>query len=123
MFPDSSDNIEEFTTSVTSFINKCIDYGISTVTVSTYPNQKPWITYKLLLSRSGTLTRTLRRNSATTCYEPSNRQGIYRTKIESYYAGSDACQMWQGLQTIPDYKGKPSELPSDPKLPDKQHTQ
>jgi hypothetical protein len=43
----------------------------------------------------------------------------YRTKIESYYTGSDARQMWQGLQTITYYKGKHScELPSDVSLTD-----
>ena len=43
-FRDSSDGIEEYTTSVTGFINKCIENVIPTVTVRTYPNQKPWIT-------------------------------------------------------------------------------
>ena len=44
---------------------------------------------------------------------------LTRTKIESYYTGSDANRMWQGLQTITDYKGKNSrELPSDTSLPD-----
>ena len=43
MFQDSSNGIE-YTTSVTSFINKCIDEVVSTVTVRTYPNRKPWIT-------------------------------------------------------------------------------
>ena len=37
MFRDSSDGIEEYPTSVTGFINKCIDYVVSTVTVRTYP--------------------------------------------------------------------------------------
>ena len=44
MFRDSSDGIEEYTTSVIGFINKCIDDVVPTVTVRTYPNQKPWIT-------------------------------------------------------------------------------
>ena len=44
MFRDSSDDIEEYTTSVTGFINKCIEDAVPTVTVHTYPNQKPWIT-------------------------------------------------------------------------------
>ena len=43
MFWDSSDDIEEFTTSVPGFINKYID-DVPTVTVRTYPNQKSWIT-------------------------------------------------------------------------------
>ena len=39
--------------------------------------------------------------------------------IESYYTSSEACRMWQGLQTITDYKGKHrQELPSDTSIPD-----
>jgi hypothetical protein len=41
MFWDSSNGIEEFTTRVTGFINKCIDDVVPMV--HTYPNQKPWI--------------------------------------------------------------------------------
>ena len=41
MFQDSSNVIEEYTTSVIGFINKCIDDVVPTVTVCTYPNQKP----------------------------------------------------------------------------------
>jgi hypothetical protein len=42
--------------------------------------------------------------------------------IESYYTGSEARQMWQGLKMIMDYKEKPSrELPSDASLPDEQN--
>ena len=39
MFQGSSDGIEEYTTSVTGFINKCIDDVMPTVTLCTYPNQ------------------------------------------------------------------------------------
>jgi hypothetical protein len=44
MFRDSSDCIEEYTTSATGFINKCIDDVLPRVTIRTYPKQKPWIT-------------------------------------------------------------------------------
>ena len=44
MFRDFSDGIEEYITSVTGFINKCIDDIVPTVTVRTYPTQKLWIT-------------------------------------------------------------------------------
>ena len=43
-FQDSSNGIEEYTTSVIGFIIKCIDDVVPTVTVRTYPNQNPWIT-------------------------------------------------------------------------------
>jgi hypothetical protein len=60
MFCDSSNGIEEFTVSVTGFINKCINNIVPIVTVRIYPNQKPWIkgnihTELKALSRSGTL--------------------------------------------------------------------
>ena len=41
MFRDSSDGIERYTASVIGFIIKCIDDIIPTVTIRTYPNQKP----------------------------------------------------------------------------------
>ena len=41
MFRDSSDGSEEYTTSVTGFINKCIEGVVSTANVRTCPNQKP----------------------------------------------------------------------------------
>ena len=44
VFRDSSNGIEEYTTSVIGFINKCIDDVVPKVTARTYPNQKPWIT-------------------------------------------------------------------------------
>jgi hypothetical protein len=44
IFRDSSAGIEEYTTAVTGFSNKCIDDVVPTVTVRTYPNQKPRIT-------------------------------------------------------------------------------
>jgi hypothetical protein len=39
-----SNGIVEYTTSVIVFINKCIDDVVPTVTLRTYPNQKPWTT-------------------------------------------------------------------------------
>jgi hypothetical protein len=74
----------EITTSVTGFINKCVDNAVPTLTVHTFPNQKPRITgnihteLKLPLSRRGTLTRTVRRNLAT----PSKNHQTGKVSIE-----------------------------------------
>ena len=43
-FRDSSNGIEEYTTSVTGFINMCIDEVVPKLNVRTDPNQKSWIT-------------------------------------------------------------------------------
>ena len=112
MFRDSSNGIEEYTTSVIGFINKCIDDVVPHSDRTCIPQPKARATastpeaYKK--SRYA-LRRTIKQ---------AKRQ--YRTKIESYYTGSDARRMWQSVQTLTDYKGKHSrELPSDTSLPDK----
>ena len=48
MLRDYFNGIEEYTTSVIGFFNKCIDDIIPIVTARTYPNQKPWITGSIL---------------------------------------------------------------------------
>jgi hypothetical protein len=127
MFRDSSDGIEEYTTSVTGFIDKCIEDVVPTVTVHTYPNQKPWITGNIRTELKGRAAAFKVRDSNPEAYKKcyALRRTIkqakcqYRAKIESHYTGSDARLMWQGLQTITDYNGKHShELPSDTSLPD-----
>ena len=113
MFRDASNCIEEYTTSVICFINKCIYDIIPTVTVRTYPNQKPWITGNIrpeLKTRAATFKE---RDSNPEAYKKSRcalwrtikyAKRHYRTKIECYYTGSDARRMLQGVQTISGYK-------------------
>ena len=126
MFRDSADGIEEYTTSVNGFINKCIDDVVPTVTERTYLNQKPWITSNLRTELKTRAAAFKERDCNLEAYKKSvlrwtikQAKGQYRTKIEMYCTGSDARRTWQGLQTITDYKGKHSrELHSDTSLPD-----
>jgi hypothetical protein len=108
MFWDSFNGIEEYTTSVTGFINKRIDDVVPTVTVHTYPYQKPWITGNISTELKGRAAAFKERHSNPEAYKISRHalqrtikkaKGQYRSKIESYYIGSDATRMWQGLQT------------------------
>ena len=114
MFCDSSDCNEEYTTSVTGFINKRIEDVIPTVTVQTNPNQKPWITGNILTELKGRAAAFKVWDSNPEAYKKScyalrrtikQAKHQYRAKIESYYTGSDARWMWQGLQTIQTTKG------------------
>ena len=117
------------TTSVTGFINKCIDDVVPTVTVCTYPNQKPWITGNTRIELKARAAAFKERDTNLDAYKKSRyalRQTVKqakrqnRIKIESYYTGYNVSRMWQGLKTITDYKGKPRrELLSDASLPDK----
>ena len=94
MFWDLSDGIEEYTTSVTGFINKCIEDVVHTVTVCTYPNQKPWITGNIHTELKGRAAAFKERDSNPEAYKKScyalrrtikQAKRQYRTKIESYY--------------------------------------
>jgi hypothetical protein len=98
----SSDGIEEYTTSVTRFINKCIDDIVPTVTVRTYPNQKPWITGNIhtdLKARAAAFNEldtnpdTYKKSRYALQQTIKQAKHQYRTKIESYYTCSDARQM------------------------------
>ena len=98
MFRDSSNGIEEYTTSVICFINKCIDDVVPTVTVP--PNQKPWITGNILTELKARAAAFKERDSNPEADKKSRyvlRRTIkqakcqYRTKIKSYYTGSDGC--------------------------------
>ena len=101
---------------------------VYTWSVITYPNQKPWVTGNICTELKAKAAAFKERDSNPQAYKKSRyvlRRTInqakhqYRTKIESYYTGSNALRMWLGLQTITDYEGKNSrELLSDTSLPD-----
>jgi hypothetical protein len=78
--------IEEYTTSVTGFINKCIDDVIPTVAVCTYPNQKPWITDNIHTELKAKAAEFKERDSNQEAYKKSPyAKHQYRTKIKLYY--------------------------------------
>ena len=92
------DDIEEYNTSVIGFINKYIDDVVPTVTIRTYPNQKPWITGNIRIEQKARVAAFKERDTNPEAYEKScyalwwtikQAKCQYRTKIESYYTGSD----------------------------------
>jgi hypothetical protein len=96
MFRDSSNGIEEYTTSVIGFINKCI------IDVKTYPNQKPWITGNIRIKLKSRAAAFKEWETNPDAYKESRyalRRTIkqakcqYRITIESYYTSSDARRM------------------------------
>jgi hypothetical protein len=118
---DSAINMKESTSSVKGFIKKYVDDVVPTITIQTYPNQKPL--------RNGDIHTMLRAHAAAFNISRTNpddsdecdtykasrydlhksiRDAIrqYRLKLELMYDNSDLHCMLQGLQTIIDYKGK-----------------
>ena len=75
---------------------------VLTVTVRTYPNQTPWITSNIRTELKGRSAAFKEQDSKPEAYKKSHyalRRTIkqakrqYRTKIESYYTGSDTRRM------------------------------
>ncbi|XP_045570721.1 uncharacterized protein isoform X1 [Salmo salar] len=135
MFRVASDNnIDVYTDTVAEFKRKCIGDVVPTVTIKTYSNQKPWIDGSIcakLEARStafnhGKVTGNMVEYkqcsySLRKAIKQAKRQ--YRDKVESQFNGSDTRRIWQGPQTITDYKGNTSHVAdTDVLLPDKLNT-
>jgi hypothetical protein len=71
MFRDSFDGIVDYTTSISGFINKCIDDFVPTVTVRTYPNKKPWITGNIHTELKGRAAAFKEQDSNPEAYKKS----------------------------------------------------
>ena len=87
-----------YTDTVICYICKCIDDVVPRISVRTFPKQKPW---------TGDLEE-YRKSRYTLWSAVSIAKRHYRDKVESHYKGSNTRNMWAGLKTISDYKGKTS---------------
>ena len=113
IFRDAAVNIHEYTEFVLGYICKCIDDVVQRMNVRTFPNQKPWVNGEV---SSALKARTAAYHSGDPCEYKIARYELrktiklakrqYREKVESYYTGSNTRDMWSGLKTITDYKGK-----------------
>jgi hypothetical protein len=104
---------------VIQLIRKCIGDVVPTVTIKTYPNQKLWIDGSI--SAKLKVQTTEFNHGKVTGYMVEYKQCSYslrkaikqakrhcRDKVELQFNGSDTRHLWQGLQTITDYKEKTS---------------
>jgi hypothetical protein len=87
MFWESYDGIEEYTT-VTGFINKCLDDVVPTVTVCTYPNQKPWTTGNIRTKLKSRAAAFKERNSNPEAYKILVRNQCFNTLKKSFFTSS-----------------------------------
>uniref|UniRef100_A0A8K9USR6 Reverse transcriptase domain-containing protein n=1 Tax=Oncorhynchus mykiss TaxID=8022 RepID=A0A8K9USR6_ONCMY len=121
MFRTASDNIDEYTDSVCEFIRTCVEDVVPIATIKTFLNQKPWIdgSIRVKLKARTTAFNQGKVSGNMTEYKQcsySLRKAIkqakrqYRDKVESQFNGSDTRGMWQGLQSITDYRKKSSPV-------------
>ncbi|KAI4894227.1 hypothetical protein NFI96_006080 [Prochilodus magdalenae] len=108
---DSHINIDIYTNSVLEHINSCVDRVTSHRTIITFPNQKPWMNreVRLLLKARDAAFRSGDREAYSSA-RANLRRGIsmakhcYKQRIEEHFSSSDPRRMWQGIQTLTDYK-------------------
>ena len=100
----SANNINLYSYSVSEFIRKCIGDVVTTVTIKTYPNQKPWIDGGIrakLKARTTAFTHGKVTGNITE-YKPCSYSLLkalkqakcqYRYKVESQFNSSDTRRM------------------------------
>ncbi len=134
MFRASSSDVSEFTDVAVSFVNTLTEQATETITVKTFPNQKPWVDRTI---RDAVNKRTAAYNEAllsgnmceykAACYALRRAVGAakhrYKERIESLFQLNDSRRMWQGLRTICAFGNKSSAVVSaDPSLAEELNT-
>ncbi|KAI5620341.1 gastrula zinc finger protein XlCGF28.1-like [Silurus asotus] len=119
-------NLEEYTSTVTSYIGKCIDDVTTSKTITIRSNQKPWMTAKVraLLKTRDSAFRSGDKTALKTARAKLSR-GIREAKrahakrIHGHFQDSgDTRRMWQGIQAITNYKTTSPACDRDASLPD-----
>ncbi|KAI4879014.1 hypothetical protein NFI96_008915 [Prochilodus magdalenae] len=118
--------LEEYTSSVTSYIGKCIDDVTVSKTITTRPNQKPWMTAEvraLLKARDSAFKEgdkaALRKARAKLSQGIREAKRAYGQSIHSHFRDSgDTGRMWQGIQAFTNYTTAPPACDSDATFPD-----
>ncbi|KAK3563208.1 hypothetical protein QTP86_018266, partial [Hemibagrus guttatus] len=122
---DTTD-LEEYTSSVTNYISKCIDDVSISKSITTRSNQKPWMTTKVcaLLKSRGSAFRAGDKDTLSTARAKlfqaiREAKRTYSPRIHGHFQSSgDTRRMWQGIQSITNYRPAPPACDSDASLPD-----
>ncbi|KAI5090163.1 gastrula zinc finger protein XlCGF28.1-like [Silurus meridionalis] len=105
-------NLEEYTSSVTCYISKCVDDVTISKTITTRFNQKPWMTanVRALLKQRDSAFKTGDKMALKTARAKLSRaireaKRAQAKKIHNHFQDSgDTRRMWQGIQAITNYK-------------------
>ena len=123
---DSLVDVNEYASSVTGFIKKCVDDVTETKQIRTLANQKPWMNSDvrgLLKARDAAFKSgnseelKVARHNLKAGIRAAKR--TYSTQSAAYFnVNSDPRRMWQGIQAVTDYKSQTNSSPcTDASLP------
>ncbi|KAK3545782.1 hypothetical protein QTP70_012759 [Hemibagrus guttatus] len=119
-------NLEEYMTSVNSYVSKCINDVTISKTITTRSNQKPWMTAKvraLLKSRDSAFRAgnkmALKTARAKLSRDIRDTMRAHAQRNHSHFQNSrDSCIIWQDIQAIMNYKTTLSACDNDTSLSD-----
>lgn len=106
----------EYAASVSAYIQWCMEEVTTTKTIVTQTNQKPWMTKEVCarlrernaVFRSGDMV-ALRSARANLNRAIRAAKRAHSQKIQGFFHdSSNIRQLWQGIQTVTDYKATPS---------------
>ena len=127
VFKNAGLDLDEYTDTVTSYVQFCEELCISTRTRRMYPNDKPW--FSGILKAKVRAKQAAYRSGDPVTYKRAKydlQRAIrgskieYRKKLEKKFLSGDARAVWQGMQTVTGYKKKGSTVADeDPQLPNK----
>ncbi|KAK2912264.1 hypothetical protein Q8A73_006377 [Channa argus] len=117
---------QEYTSTVTSYISKCVDDVTISKTITTRSNRKPWINANVcaLLKQRDAAFRTGDKTALRTAKAKLSRaikeaKRAHTKKIHDHFEDSgDTRRMWQGIQAITNYKTTSPDCDRDASLPD-----
>lgn len=121
-----STNLEEYASSVTSYISKCIDDVTTSKTITTRSNQKPWMTAEVraLLRTRDSAFRAGNKAALRTARAKLSRaireaKRAHAQRVHGHFTTSrDTRRMWKAIQGITNYRPTPPACDSDASLPD-----
>ncbi|XP_048414141.1 uncharacterized protein LOC125465079 isoform X2 [Stegostoma tigrinum] len=125
VFKNSAANLNEYATTVTDFISKCVEDCVPKKLIRVFPNQKPWMNWEihsLLKSRSEAF-----KSGDPDLYKKSRydlRKAIrdakrqHQNKLESQTNHASSSHLWQGLCDIMGYKESSRTAGSNTSLSD-----
>ena len=111
VFKEATDNIHDYTETVSGYIEWCTSICIPTRTTRVFPNQKPWFNADVRLKirnrcaafKSGDTTEYKRaRYELQRSIKAAKR--LYSKKLESCYLDNNTHSMWQGIQAVTNYR-------------------
>jgi len=111
IFKEATDNIHEYTDTVSSYIDWCTSICIPSRTIRVLPNQKPWFNadVRIKIRNRSTAFKSgdnMEYKQARYELQKSIRAAkrAYTQRLENCYRENNTRRMWQGIQTVTNYR-------------------